>query len=195
MNRKIRKRSQLIVMLIVVIALIGVLVINSDNASADQTAADALANKNTADTEQVYDSFTTSALPSLFKVGSALVIVIVAIYVGLFLLKRMMGKKYSGNRQNNIMEVLETTYIGPKKTISLIKVANKAVLVASTETQISMLTEMDSVETKEILGQIAVEEKEDQFKNIFKAATEKIKELSVKRETKSLVDVQPTTKS
>ena len=181
-------------MVIIIIALFGALILNSNKVSADQSEL-AVTENRTAENSENYDGFADSALPSLFKVVGALLVVVLAIYAGLFLLKRMMGKKYSGNRKNNIMEVLETTYIGPKKSISLIKVADKSVLIASTETNISLLTEMDSAATNEILSQISVEEESDQFKNLFKTATEKIKEISaIGRDSKSL-DVQPTVES
>ena len=133
-------------------------------------------------------------MPSMFKVGGALAVVILSIYLGVFLLKRMMGKKYSGNKKHNILEVLETTYIGPKKTISLVRVAGKSVLVASTENQISMLTEMDSEETEEILRGIDVEIEPDVFQNMLHSASDKMKAFTNGDKLKSLLTVQSTQK-
>ncbi len=188
-------------MTIIVFALIGLLMINSKQVSAkNETGVQQNVVNGTnseaiqADTDKpAYDGFTGgSTMPSLFKVGGALVVVILSIYLGLYILKRMMGRKYSGNKKNNVMEVLETTYIGPKKSISLIRVAGKSVLVASTESQISLLTEMDSDETKEILREIDVEIEPDLFQNMLNSASKKIKEITKTDRLKSLLPVQPT---
>lgn len=195
-NIKLKKRSQLLTMLIIAVALVGVLIINSNYVTAEQSlAANKAAVSEQTQAEQEYGGFSTDALPSLMKVGFALLIVVVAIYAGIYLLKKMMGKKYSGNKKHNLLEVLETTYIGPKKSISLIKVADKSVLVASTDTQISMLTEMDSEATKEILSQIKVEEaKPDQFATLLQGAFGKLKELSPLTKRDVLENVQSQTK-
>ncbi len=185
-------------MIIIVFALIGILVINSGQAAADNESIvqTSTVQKTHADSEQSsYNGFAASTMPSLLKVGGALAVVILAIYLGLFILKRMMGKKYSGNKKNNILEVLETTYIGPKKTISIIRVAGKSVLVASTENQISMLTEMDSDETKEIMREIDVEIEPDMFQNMLNSASVKIKAIAKTHKLKSLLPLQSAQKA
>ena len=185
-------------MLIVVRALFGLLMINSNEAKADNqttTQTETVAKENPTQSLSLYgNGESTSAIPSLFKVGAALAVVIIAIYLGLYMLKRMMGKKYSGNKKNSVLEVLETTYIGPKKSISLIRIAGKSVLVASTETQISMLTEMDSDETKEILREIDVEIEPDVFQNMLHSASEKFKAIAKNEKIKSLLPAQQTQK-
>ena len=194
-NIKLKKRSQLLTMVIIVVALIGVLIVNSNHVTAEESLAANKAVTEQTQAEQEYGGFATDALPSLMKVGFALLVVVIAIYAGVYLLKRMMGKKYSGNKKQNLLEVLETTYIGPKKSISLIKVADKSVLVASTDSQISMLTEMDSEATKEILSQISVEEEQtDQFATLFKSAFGKIKEMAPLAKREVLEKVQSQTK-
>lgn len=190
------KKSQFIVMIIIVFALIGLLAINSGQVAADNeltTPANYVELPKLEAEQSTYGGY-ASSMPSLFKVGGALAVVVLAIYLALFILKRMMGKKYSGNKKNNIMEVLETTYIGPKKSISLIRVAGKSVLVASTETQISMLTEMDSEETKEILRGIDVEIEPDVFQNMLSSASEKIKAIAKTDRLKSLLPLHSTQK-
>ena len=195
-NIKLKKRSQFLTMLIIAVALVGVLVINTNFVTAEESLAGKKTISEPTQTEQEYGGFASDALPSLLKVGLALLVVVIAIYAGIYLLKKMMGKKYSGNKKHNLLEVLETTYIGPKKSISLIKVADKSVLVASTETQISMLTEMDSEATKEILSQITVDAQQpDQFAAMFQSAFGKLKELSpLTKRNEVLENVQSQTK-
>ncbi len=195
-------KSQFLVMIIIVFALLGLLMINSGQVSAENetvsqidAAQTSVTQAETASAEEsLFSNYSSSAMPSLFKVGAALAVVILAIYLGLFILKKMMGKKYSGNKKNNVLELLETTYIGPKKSVSLIRVGSKSVLVSSTESQVSMLTEMDSDETKEILREMDVEIEPDVFQNMLTSASDKIKAFTKTDRLKSILDVQTTQK-
>ena len=190
---KVKRRSQLTVVAIVLAALIGVLAINTDRATAvkaDATVETTAAQTETAATTNNGSStgFYSSAAPSLIKLVSALVIVVVCIYVGVYLLRKLMGKKYSGNRRNTVLEVLETTYVAPKKSVSLLRVADKAVLVGTSENQISVLTELDPEQTREVLAAIEPETETENFGNLFKTATEKLKEISFKRTKKTVLE-------
>ncbi|MEE8576897.1 MAG: flagellar biosynthetic protein FliO [candidate division Zixibacteria bacterium] len=190
---KSKRRSQLTAIIIVIVALIGVLVIKTDQATAVKansttTEATTLQDQTGATTGVKTDGFYSSAAPSLFKIISALVIVIACIYVGVYLLRRLMGKKYSGNRQSNLLEVLETTYIGPKKTVSLVRVADRAVLVGTSENHISPLAELDADETARILAAAGPEEETENFKKVFKTAVTKLKEIGFKRTDKTALE-------
>ena len=190
---KLKRRSQLTIVIIVLAALIGVLAINTDRAKAvkaDDAVETTVVQAETGATTDTDGpiSFYTSTAPSLLKLISALVIVVVCIYVGVYLLKRLMGKKYSGNRRNNILEVLETTYIAPKKSVSLLRVADKAVLVGTSENQISVLTELDPDQTREVLAAIEPEAVTESFGNVFKSATDKLKEIGFKRAKKTALE-------
>ncbi|HOP05800.1 MAG TPA: flagellar biosynthetic protein FliO [candidate division Zixibacteria bacterium] len=98
------------------------------------------------------EEFSGSVTPALLRMGIALVAVVACIYLGLLLLKKTMGKKFSSNRSGKSLEVIETTYLAPKKQISLVRVAGKAVLIGMTESQISMLIELDEDQTAELLA-------------------------------------------
>ncbi|MEW6412660.1 MAG: flagellar biosynthetic protein FliO [Candidatus Zixiibacteriota bacterium] len=191
---KVNRRSRLAVLVIVIIALIGVLAINTDPARAVKSSA-----PQTTDEAQVTGngagetSFYSSAMPSLLKLFSALVVVVAAIYVGIFLLKRLMGKKYSGNRQSNLLEVIETTYIAPKKSVSLLRVADKSVLIGTSENQITVLTELDSEETRRVLAAAATEVESENFGHLLKHATSKIREFGFRRAGKTALETQETT--
>lgn len=193
---KVNRRSRLAVLVIVIVALIGVLAINTDPAkavksSAAQTTTEAQGTGDGAG--ESVPSFYSSATPSLLKLFSALVVVVAAIYAGIFLLKRLMGKKYSGNRQSNLLEVIETTYIAPKKSVSLLRVADKSVLVGTSENQITVLTELDSEETRRVLATVATEVETENFGNLLKHATNKIREFGFKRAGKAALETQETT--
>jgi len=187
---KQKRRSQLAIALIVIAALVGVLVIRTDRVSADGNSALTYISKQTTEpTRQAQaPSYFDSQLPSMFKLGSALVIVLISIYGGIFLLKKMMGRKYSGNRQHELLEIIETTFIAPKKSVTLIRVADKAVLIGTTETNISVLTELDSAKTKEILAQMESEPAGESFTGLFKSAAERIREMRVGKPGKAALE-------
>ena len=188
-NTNIKRRSQLWTLGIIIISLLGILVINTDRVTADNQQKDiAVVNETEATQENVLSGYSSSIFPSMLKLVSALALVIACIYVALFLFKKLMGNKVSGNRKNNIMEVLETTYVGPKKTVSLIRVADKSVLVGTTESNISILTELDEEKTSSILKGMKTESEKENFKNLFQTASDKIKELSLKRKTKTALE-------
>ncbi|MFQ5453880.1 MAG: FliO/MopB family protein, partial [Candidatus Zixiibacteriota bacterium] len=188
---KYKRRSYLIVAIILAIALAGVFIINTDQAAADQEKNYINQNKTAVQNnseEKVISGFMSSNVPSLLKLGSALVVVIISIYLGIFLLRKLMGKKYSGNRQNNLLEVLETTYIAPKKTVSLLRVADKSVLIGITDNHISVLTELNSDETNEILASVSLEKDTDNFKTFLKTASKKLKTLSIKKNRDTILE-------
>lgn len=192
-NPKLKRRSQLTLLVIVLVALTGVLVINTDRATAvkaDSPAATEQLNAEATTGSTVDDSpgFYSSAAPSLFKIISALVIVIVCIYAGVYLLKRMMGRKYSGNRQHNLLEVIETTYVAPKKSVTLLRVAEKAVLVGMSENQITVLTELDADQTRDVLASIKPEPHPENFGSVLRMATEKIKEFGLRKTKKTALE-------
>lgn len=192
-NPKVKRRSQLTVIIIVLAALIGVLSINTDPATAVRTEkpiASTLtqAGSGLESSDDDATGFYTSAAPSMFKIISALVIVIVAIYGGVYLLKRMMGKKYTGNRQHNVLEVIETTYVAPKKSVTLLRVADKSVLVGMSENQITVLTELDSDQTREVLASIKTEPETESFGNVLRTATEKIREFGSRKTRKTALE-------
>lgn len=174
------RRMLITVAIIVFTAIIGLMFINTGQADAELMGM-----KNTDGTVSESDNsqLATSVVPSLMKIISALVVVLVAIYLSVFLLKKTMGKKFSGNKKLDSLEVIETTYVAPKKTISLVRVGNKSVLVGVTEQNISMLTELTTEETDEILAGEQVGSApvyQNSFKDLLSTATNKVKEFSHK---------------
>ncbi len=187
---KQKRRSQLAFGAIIVIALIGVLVIRTDRVSADKSTALNTIEQQTVSENQPSEnpSYFGSQLPSMLKLGSALVIVLASIYGGIFLLKKTMGKKYSGNRQHELLEIIETTFVAPKKSVTLLRVADKAVLIGTTETNISVLTELDSAKTKEIMAQLESAPESESFTGIFKSAAGRIREMRLSKPGKAALE-------
>lgn len=193
---KAKKKQQLFTLGIIIVALMGVLIVNSGSVTADNSAKvkteqvdKATASNTTAATDSKSETpigkYTSQVMPSMFKLGGALILVIGCIYGGLFMLKKTMGKKYSNNRTNNNLEIIETTHIAPKKTLTLVRVADKAVLVGTTENNMSVLTELDETKTAELLAQMDIETEQDNFKDIITLASNKLKNLAGGKKTAS----------
>lgn len=107
--------------------------------------------------EKIPDTDTGSLIIRLFL---SLVLIIGLIYLSLFLLKKSsLGLKK--NRAGDLIQVLEKCYISPKKGIFIVKVGSKLLALGVTETQINLLSELDSSpESKSDLKDKAVSEKE-----------------------------------
>jgi flagellar biosynthetic protein FliO len=115
----------------------------------------------------------------LLKLLVALVVIVAAIYGFLYLLRRMMGVRMAGNRSSRLIEVLETTYIAQKKSISLVRYADRAVLIGVADNSVSVLAELDSETTGKIMAEIASSGKAGAgFKNILDSAKGRVRSLS-----------------
>ncbi len=174
-------------------ALAGVILIgtghNSDHAvvfaqtnqTQVQTApTDSLAKSTTL----VYEPMTgkSAAAASLIKMLVALAVVIVCIYVGIFLLKKLMARSHIGHGGNSLLEVIETAYIDPKKSLSLVRVADKSVLIGVTDNQISVLTELDPQHTMSAVQQSSQQKSEDGFMSMLRSASDKLRGQGSKRD-------------
>jgi len=117
---------------------------------------------------------------ALLKMLSALAIVVAVVYGSLYLLRRLMGKRQGGARRCDALEVLQTTYVGQHKAISLVRVAERSVLVGVTDNQISILSELDAAETERICA-AANQQEPEPFSNMLKNATDKVREMGLRK--------------
>lgn len=177
-----KRRSIIVVSAILFLAILGLVFIRTDNVAADRSI-ESLAQSSAPDNESSTSALGSSAtvMPSVLRILSALVIVIGSIYGGLYLLKKMMGRKYAGNKKYGNLEVLETIHIAPKKTVTLLRVGGKSVLVGATEGSMSLLSELTNAETSKILKTVETAPAPESFSNFLKAAADKVKEVTRKK--------------
>ncbi len=166
---------------LVLVALVGLLMMQIDLPQAAGQQYTGTAHRQVDSPTSPSTPYYGTALPSLLRIFGALLVVIAAIYLGLYALKRLTMRKYNG-RSRHLLEVLETAGIAPKKTVSLIRVADKAVLVGMTDTHITVLTELDRQQTEEILAVQHQEEeaKEPSFAHLLKSWTRRMKQVGEK---------------
>lgn len=178
-NNRPKKVLAIAVMAATLLAICGLVFINTgpvaaDNAGQPESGETALAAAS--DKASLNQSIMPMALPFLGKMASALILVVIGIYVALFLLKRIMGRRHSSNGRNDLIELLQTVHISPKKTVSLIRVADRSVLIGVAEGQISPLAELDATETAAILQREEVHhEGKEGFSTMFESALNKLR--------------------
>ena len=178
-KHKQNRRLFITVTVIVGVALIGLFAINPGEATVRVKDTELLTDATAVETAPINDS----PVWSILKMVSALVVVVVCIYLSVALLKKAMGKKLSANKTCNSLEVLETTYLAPRKSLSLVRVAEKSVLLGVTDNNISVLTELDAEETVDLLNVEKTSDTEPtkNFKDMLRSASSRIKELGIGR--------------
>jgi flagellar biosynthetic protein FliO len=182
MNKGPNRKRLIAAAVILGVALTGLLIVTAGRATehyglyASQDAASQSADSTAArPTEGLVGQ--SAATVSILKMLAALVVVIVCIYVAIFLMKKLMGPKYRGSRKARVLEILETAYIDPKKSLSLVRVADKSVLIGVTDNQISMLTELDPQVTMNLTKPTPGQEEEGGFAGLLRSASNRLKGL------------------
>jgi len=191
-NSNPSRRLIITIVVMMVVALAGLTLVKVDSVSADKTegVSDQEVMPASQGAAAGAEPIATAPAPSVFgtviKMLSALVVVVLLAYGALYALRRMMGKRYGGAIRNGSLEVLQTTYVGPHKAISLVKVGRRSVLVGVTDNQISTLTELDVEETQEIMGAATVCDKKESFSGILSVAANKLKTIGVRKKQAAL---------
>jgi flagellar protein FliO/FliZ len=185
-NNGHNKRTIIIVSAILLAAFIGVFAISIGKLTADGGSSALTAGSDTDPAENDRKEMSlSSGVPtgSIVKMVSALLIVILSIYFCVFLLKKFMSRGYGGARKDRLLEVIESTYVGPKKTVSLVRVADRSVLIGVTDQSISVLTELDSEKTASLVSVDVQVEESAGFAGFLRSASARIKEIGTKRNT------------
>ncbi len=76
------------------------------------------------------------------ELGAKLLLVLGLVYVVMAGLRRLLGNKYKSTAGNATINVLETTGLGPGRTLHLVVVGEKTLLIGATDHQLSLLAEL-----------------------------------------------------
>jgi flagellar biosynthetic protein FliO len=188
-----KRRQVIVVTIILCVALLGFVMITMQQSGekhglfaqsleyGPQPQSDSLATvPSTAYTGAVGKAVATV---SIFKMVLALAVVIVCIYVGIFLMKKMTTRRATGKSGTSLLEVLETAHLDPKKSLSLVRVADRSVLIGVTDGQISVLTELDQERTSSVIASMAQKTQTDSFGTLFRSASERLKGLGLTKDS------------
>jgi flagellar biosynthetic protein FliO len=184
-NRNTR-RSFVTTAVIIAVAVTGLFLLSSDGGQADQSASATSTADDPATTGTTDRLLSDSPLPALAKMVGALLVVIVCIYVGIYLLKRTVGTRYRNSRGTNALEVIETTGLGQRQSITLVRVGEKSVLVGVTENRMTLLSELDADDTATILATAPEELENDGFGRMLSAAAGGVRKLATKNRRTAL---------
>lgn len=175
------------------LALLGLVAINTSRVDATRiqnttvTTTDATgAAADAPAVEPAYGLTQASPMSAIVKMMAALALVIALVYAVLWFMRRMMGRRYGQRSGGTALEVLESAYVGPHKTVSLVRVGKRSVLVGVTDTQVSILTELDTDETEQLLTRDETAVPQPSFSGALTSAVEKIKEFGLKRKITAL---------
>jgi flagellar biogenesis protein FliO len=76
---------------------------------------------------------------------------------------------------------METAYLAPRRAVSLVRVADKSVLIGITERNISILTELDEEKTAAIARAGETAAGKNGFAELLQSATRRVRELGLKK--------------
>ena len=85
---------------------------------------------------------TPDLVPMLGRTLLSLVVIGVLIYLVLFLLRKSLYKRWRGGDGGDLVSVLGSTFMGPKKAVYLLKVMDRILIVGVTDAHISLLSEI-----------------------------------------------------
>ncbi len=118
----------------------------TDSSSVGESAAEQRWN-------DIQKSNEVSFVGALAKGIGALLLILLLIYGFVWMLRFFMNKKSFGNPTSEHIRLLSTTYIAPKKSVALLQVYEKAILIGVSEDSITTLTELsDESGWKELLN-------------------------------------------
>lgn len=101
-----------------------------------------------ADTTSALGTMGSDALwSSLGRLGIALVVVVVLIWGTLWIAKRMMSGRFSGKLESP-MRIVERLHLAPKRTVDVVSIGDRILVLGVTESSISMLTELNPEDLK-----------------------------------------------
>jgi flagellar biogenesis protein FliO len=118
-----------------------------------------------------------SVFPGFMKITLALMAVIAGIYLTLTLLKKAMGRKVSSGGRGSAIQVIETCYLAPKRSISLVRIGSRGALLSVSDNSIATLLELNPEETREIVEMVNTGADAPDFRQTLSKARQKIIDL------------------
>ena len=107
--------------------------------------------------------------PSLFKMLSALAIVLGVMIGGTYFIKKLLLPTPSNASEGGLINVIATRYLGPKSSIMLIDVIGQIVVVGVTGNQMSFITTISDPAAMEKLNGLSRKDRE--FPSLMESLT------------------------
>jgi len=91
-----------------------------------------------------------------FQMLAALAIVIGVIYLAFYLANRILRGNLMKTSVPRYIRVVESRFIAPKKSLMLVEVGGEYLLLGSTDSGLSLIKQIDMLETIEVVEELAV---------------------------------------
>jgi len=82
----------------------------------------------------------------IVKTGGYFVLIVALIFLFVFVMKRLTYGRKNGAGNTRTIRVLNSTFIGPKKSLLLVEAAGHILIIAVTDTQMNLITELPKEE-------------------------------------------------
>lgn len=146
--------------------------VKSENVNVTKSEADTIIN-----------SYENSKVPELPNLGSMIfkglfsLVIVFALIIGFALfLKKFVYNRNGFHVSGGLVKVVSTTFIGPKKSIHLIKVMDKILVVGVTDTQMQTLAEFKEGDIpNSLVENRKIDESTKQFSNYFSQIFDKVR--------------------
>ena len=87
----------------------------------------------------------------LAKAFGYFLLVVVLIFASVYLLRKFVYNRREFTSRNKAIQVLSTTYVGPKKSLLLVEAAGKILVLSATESQMNLITELEKEAYEEFI--------------------------------------------
>ncbi len=98
--------------------------------------------------------FSSQMAPTLAKLGIALLVIVVLIYLSIFMLKKLSYAKSGKSGLSGIIDIVDRHHLSPKKQLCLVRVDKKYLLVGITEQAVNLVADVSdqNLETKQTVS-------------------------------------------
>ena len=109
----------------------------------------------------------TSGLDVAVRLLIALAIISVLIYISVWGLKRLSQFRPGGNCTGGNIQIVDNSYLGPKRGLHVVRAGSKFVLIASSETSMSFICELNSEDFKDANAKGVVGKGQGKFQEVL----------------------------
>ncbi|MCP4633556.1 MAG: flagellar biosynthetic protein FliO [candidate division Zixibacteria bacterium] len=119
----------------------------------------------------------TSGFEVIIRLVISVIIITVLVYFSIWGLKKLSSYKPGQRKLSGNIEILDNSYIGPKKSLHIVKAGKKHILIGSCENSLSLLCELNPEDFETLnTGSPSINGQGSKFRDMlekFKAGVEK----------------------
>ena len=97
----------------------------------------------------VQPDFSPSITGIIFKLIISMIFIVGLIYFSMYLIKKVNSRATGGGISGETIKVMGRTFISPKQSLYLVKIAQRYAILGATESNINLITELSDDEAKD----------------------------------------------